>query len=542
MTRFILLFFLCSSSLSLFAQLPEFTRQDTLRGSITPERAWWKLQYYHLTVAVHPEDSSLSGTNLIRYQVLDTPLEMQIDLQPPMRIDKILQGRKKLDFRQNGNAWYVKMPPQEVGQMQEVEVHFSGQPTVAARPPWDGGLSWDKDEDGNDWIVTTCQGDGASLWWPCKDHLYEEPDSMLISVNVPDHLMDVSNGRLREVRQHRDGTKTFHWFVSKPISNYVINLNIGNYTHFSEVYEGEKGPLDCDYYVLPYNLEKAKQQFKEVPRMFESFEHWFGPYPFYTDGYKLVDVPYPGMEHQSSVTYGNYYANGYRGRDVSQTGIGFQFDFIIVHESGHEWFANNITYKDIADMWIHESFTAYSENLFVDYHFGKAASGQYVRGTRANINHDRPIQGPYHVNHSGSGDMYPKGANMLHTLRQLVDDDEKWRTILRGMNETFAYQTVNGKQIEDYLNAHTEQDLSAFFDQYLRDIRVPILEYTFRQNRLAFRWINCIPGFDMPVNVVINGKAQWLIPKTHWTEIRTESAEQVLEVDPNFYIGVMKDN
>lgn len=541
--KFKLLFLLFLSPLvCLFAQQPEFTRQDTLRGSITPERAWWKLQYYHLTVAVHPEDSSLSGTNLIRYEVLDTPLEMQIDLQPPMRIDKVLQGRKELGFRQDGNAWYVQMPPQAVGQMQEVEVHFSGQPTVAARPPWDGGLSWDKDKDGNDWIVTTCQGDGASLWWPCKDHLYEEPDSMLISVNVPDHLMDVSNGRLREVRQHRDGTKTFHWFVSKPISNYVINLNIGNYKHFSEVYEGEKGPLDCDYYVLPYNLEKAKKQFKEVPRMFEAFEHWFGPYPFYQDGYKLVDVPYPGMEHQSSVTYGNYYKNGYRGRDVSQTGIGFQFDFIIVHESGHEWFANNITYKDIADMWIHESFTAYSENLFVDYHFGKAASGQYARGTRANINHDRPVQGPYDVNHSGSGDMYPKGANMLHTLRQLVDDDEKWRAMLRGMNETFAYQTVNGQQIEDYLNAHTEQDLSAFFDQYLRDIRIPVLEYTVRGDRLVYRWSNCVSGFDMPIRVTLGDQPHWLTPRTSWTEMEVTDAEKQLLVDPNFLIAVMNYN
>ena len=244
---------------------------------------------------------------------------------------------------------------------------------------------------------------------------------MLISVRVPEGLMDVSNGRLRKVDTHKDKSKTFHWFVANPISNYVVNLNVSDYVHFSEKYEGEKGTLDCDYYVLPYHLEAAKKQFKDVARMLQAFEHWFGPYPFYEDGFKLVEVPYPGMEHQSSVTYGNGFENGYGGRDVSGTGWGFKFDFIIIHEAGHEWFANNITYKDIADMWVHEGFTAYSENLFLDYHYGKEASAEYVIGTRKNIRNDRPIIGVYDVNYSGSGDMYSKGANLLHTLRQIVN-------------------------------------------------------------------------------------------------------------------------
>ena len=534
----LLMLFLCPAAL--LAQAPVFDRQDTLRGSITPERAWWKLRYYHLEVAVDPGDSSLSGVNHIRYEVLDAPREMQIDLQAPMRIDRVAQAGKDLKFRQDGHAWFVEMPQLRSGEIHEVAVHFSGRPTVAARPPWDGGVSWDKDEDGNDWIVTTCQGDGASLWWPCKDHLYEEPDSMLISVTVPEQLIDVSNGRLRGVDTHGNGTKTWHWFVSKPISNYVVNLNIGNYVHFSETYAGEKGILDCDYYVLPYNLEKAKKQFREVPRMLQAFEHWFGPYPFYEDGYKLVDVPYPGMEHQSSVTYGNYYRNGYRDRDLSYTGLGLEFDFIIVHESGHEWFANNITYKDIADMWIHESFTAYSENLFVDYHFGKAAAGRYVRGTRANITHTRPVQGIYNVNYSGSGDMYPKGANMLHTLRQLIDDDEKWRGILRGMNAEFAYQTVTGAQIEGYLSQHSGLELGAFFDQYLRDVRVPVLEYDFRGEVLFYRWSNCVPGFAMPVKVRLGEGETWLHPSRQWKELPVPQNRQSLDLDPNFYIALMK--
>src|SRR5690606_7352637 len=251
--------------------------------------------------------------------------------------------------------------------------------------PWDGGFSWKKDDNGNDFVATSCQGLGASVWWPNKDHMYDEVDSMLISVRVPKALMEVSNGQLRGVEDHKDGTNTYHWFVNNPINNYGVNVNIGDYVHFSEDYNGEKGILKMDYYVLKYNLEKAKQQFKDAPRMMEAFEHWFGPYPFYEDGYKLVEVPYLGMEHQSSVTYGNGFENGYLGRDLSGTGWGLKFDFIIIHESAHEWFANNITYKDIADMWIHESFTAYAESIFVEYFYGKKAGAEYVIGTRRGI-------------------------------------------------------------------------------------------------------------------------------------------------------------
>jgi aminopeptidase N len=300
--------------------------------------------------------------------------------------------------------------------------------------------------------------------------MYDEPDSMLISVNVPDNLMDVSNGRLRSVEIKANKTKTYNWFVSNPISNYGVNINIGDYVHFSEVFKGEKGDLDCDYYVLKDNLEKAKEQFRQVPMMLKAFEHWFGPYPFYEDSYKLVEAPYLGMEHQSSVTYGNGFKNGYLGTDLSRTGWGLKFDFIIVHESGHEWFANSITYKDIADMWVHESFTNYSENLYVEYYYGKEAGSEYVIGSRRNIKNDRPVVGIYDVNYEGSGDMYYKGGNMLHTLRQIINDDEKWRGILRGMNGDFYHQVVTGEQIENYLSEKTGLNLTSIFDQYLRDL------------------------------------------------------------------------
>ncbi|MFB0910325.1 MAG: M1 family aminopeptidase, partial [Flavobacterium sp.] len=332
-------------------------------------------------------------------------------------------------------------------------------------------------------------------------------------------------------------TKTFNWYVSNPINNYGVNINIGDYVSFSEKYKGEKGDLDCNYYVLRDNLAKAKEQFKDVPRMLKAFEHWFGPYPFYEDSYKLVEAPYLGMEHQSSVTYGNGFKNGYRGRDLSGTGWGLKFDFIIIHESGHEWFANNITYKDIADMWIHESFTNYSESLFVEYYYGKKAGFEYVRGIRKNIQNDKPIVGHYDVNNEGSSDMYYKGANMLHTLRQIVNDDEKWRTILRGLNSAFYHQTVTTKQIENYLSSAVGIDLEPFFNQYIRDTRVPTLEYYFKDSSLSFRWVNCVKDFDMPVKIFLNGDEKWIKPTTTVSSVSTTIENPKLKIDANFYVA-----
>ncbi|MCB0613868.1 MAG: M1 family metallopeptidase [Phaeodactylibacter sp.] len=517
---------------------PSFTRQDTLRGSITPERAWWDLTYYHLDIRVNPADSTIAGSNTIQYRVLAPGQRMQIDLQAPMKVEKVVQNGKTLSFQQDGNAWFVELPdPRKPGAIETVAVHYSGRPQVARNPPWDAALSWRTDDNGKPFVATSCQGDGASLWWPCKDHMYDEPDSMLISVRVPAGLMDVSNGRLRGIENNGDGTKTYHWFVDNPINNYGVNVNIGDYVHFSETYQGEKGELDCDYYVLPYNLEKAKEQFRDVPRMLAAFEHWFGPYPFYEDGFKLVEVPYLGMEHQSSVTYGNGFQNGYRGYDLSGSDWGLKFDFIIIHEAGHEWFANSITYKDIADMWVHEGFTAYSENLFLDYHYGKEASADYVIGTRRNIRNDRPIIGLYDVNQSGSGDMYYKGANMLHTLRQVVNDDEKWRSILRNMNRDFYHQTVTSRQIEAYLSRQAGRGLSAFFDQYLRTTMIPALEYRAEGKKLRYRWSNCVDGFDMPVKVLLDGKEQWLEPVAgKWKQQKMAGGLNSLVLDRNFYV------
>ncbi len=535
--RLLLLCLLSLGTAAAYAQKPVFTRQDTLRGSITPEREWWDLTYYHLNVRVNPADSTIRGVNTIQYKVLEPKQLMQVDLQEPMQVEKVVQNGKELQFTREGNVFYIQLAEkQRAGAVQSVDVFYGGKPIVSTNPPWSGGITWKKDAKGNPFVANSNQGDGASIWWPCKDHMYDEPDSMQISVRVPENLMDVSNGRLRRVEEHNDRTKTYHWFVSNPINNYGVNISIGDYAHFSEKYNGEKGVLDCDYYVLKENLEKAKVQFKDVGRMLQAFEHWFGPYPFYEDGYKLIEVPYLGMEHQSAVTYGNGYQNGYRGRDGSGTGWGLKFDFIIIHESGHEWFANNITYKDVADMWIHESFTNYSESLFLDYHYGKEASSAYVIGTRNGIKNDKPIIGHYDVNKSGSGDMYPKGGNMLHTLRQLVNDDEKWRGILRGLNKEFYHQTVTTQQIEGYLSKHIGRDLSSVFDQYLRDIRIPKLEYQMAGNKLRYRWSNSVHDFNMPIRVYIGGTEKWLEPTTAWKETKGLKKNAEVKVDPNFYV------
>ena len=525
-------------STTILAQDPVFTRQDTLRGSITPERAWWDLTYYHLSVNVNPTDSSFTGSNLVGYRVIETSDLMQIDLQPPMQIISISQDGVKQKFTKDGNAWFVQLNGvQKKGDIKYLQIEFGGNPQISKRPPWEGGVSWGQDRKGNPFIVTANQGDGASLWWPCKDHPSDEPDSMLISITVPDPLMNVSNGRLRNHEHHSNGTNTSHWFVSNPINNYGVNINIGDYVHFSDVYEGEKGPLDCDYWVLPYNEKKAREHFKQAHLMLDAFEYWFGPYPFYEDGYKLVEVSYPGMEHQSSVTYGNGYKNGYGGQDVSRTGYGMKFDFILVHESGHEWFANSITNWDEAEMWIHESFIAYSENLFVDYFWGKEASAAYCRGTRLNISNDRPILGIYGVNHPGSGDMYAKGANMLHTLRQMVDDDQKWREILRGLNEEFYHQTVKSEQIENYISEQSGLDLDAFFDQYIRDTRIPTFEYALLNGKMRYRWGNCIKGFHMKLKVYLNEEMTWLDATQKWQNLNTAKPIRSVTIDRDFYVA-----
>jgi aminopeptidase N len=533
---FFFLFLFHKSILS--AQYVPITQQEKLRGSITKERVWWDLLHYTLEVKVDDVKRFISGSNVVKYKVLKDYQVMQIDLQAPLKITKVLQNDNELSFKTKGNAHFIELfEEQVIGKTYEIKIFYEGIPTVSVRPPWTGGFTWSKDENGNGFIATSNQGIGASIWWPCKDHMYDEPDEgTVMMITAPKGLMDVSNGRLKKVAENSDETKTYTWEVINPINNYGININIGDYVHFSEIYKGINGELDCDYYVISYNLDKAKEQFKQASMTLEAFEYWFGPYPFYEDGYKLVEVPYLGMEHQSSVTYGNRYKNGYRGRDLSGTGWGLKFDFIIIHESGHEWFANNITCKDIADLWIHESFTTYSEVLYLDYHFGTKAGNDYLIGIRRNIKNDQPIIGTYDANREGSTDMYAKGANMIHTLRQVINDDEKFREILIGLNKEFYHQTVTTQQIEEYISKESDIELSSFFNQYLRSTKIPVLEYQRIKSKIKYKYNNTVKDFDLPLKVLVNDKELWINPTGKWKELEVGLSDPTFEIDPNFYI------
>lgn len=510
-----------------------FTHQDTLRGSITPERAWWDVTKYSIGVKPDYNNKTIEGTTTISFKVLKPGSKMQIDLQQPMEITTVQSKGANLPFVRDGNVYYINFPqPLSAGKDEEINIRFAGKPREAIRPPWDGGWIWKKDEKGRPWMSVACQGLGASVWYPCKDHQSDEPDNgASLAITVPDTLVAVGNGRLANKQNNNDGTVTYNWTIKNPINNYNIVPYIGKYVTFHEDFPGEKGKLDCDYWVLDYDLDKAKEQFKQAAKMLKCFEYWFGPYPFYEDGFKLVESPHLGMEHQSAVAYGNKFKNGYLGRDLSGTGWGEKWDFIIVHESGHEWFANNITSKDIADMWIHEGITNYSETLFTECEFGKDAGTDYVVGCRKLIENDMPIIGHYGVNQEGSGDMYYKGGSMMHTIRQVFDNDEKFRQMLRGLNKDFYHQTVTTKQVEDYISKKAGKDLSKVFDQYLRTTQIPALEYYFiadeknkSKMRLYFRWIDCMKGFNLPVKVMLaKDKAVWIKPgDKEWKYISTD--------------------
>lgn len=526
--RLLIVFFIFYISFSSFGQ---YSHDDTLRGSILPERSWWDVQHHHLRVNIQPEHKTISGSNQLVFKTITHGKIMQIDLQAPLKIDSVLYQSNPLSFNQHSkNTWYVMFQDYLVlDQLNTVTIYYSGRPIEAKNAPWDGGIVWSKDELGNDFIASACQGIGASAWWPCKDHGYDEPDmGVIVELTTPKKLMSVSNGRL--INDTIIGEeRTTKWQVINPINNYGVNFNIGNYTSWDSLYQGR---LPMTFYALKQHANEAKKQFKDAFRMMDAFEHWFGPYPFYEDGYKLVEVPYLGMEHQSSVTYGNGFKNGYLGNDLSQTGWGLKWDFIIIHESGHEWFANNITAKDNADLWIHEAFTSYSEAIFTEYHYGKEAGAAYVRGIRANILNDKPLIGNYGVNDDHTTDIYYKGSNLLHTIRQLVHDDTKWRNLLREMNAHFYHQTVDSKDIEGFMSNFLGLSLNSIFDQYLRTKDLPFLKIKKQGKFYRYKWENCIPNFDMPIDVFINGIKTRLNPETKFKKIK---AKQV-EIDDNYYI------
>ena len=519
-----------------------FTHQDTLRGSIGKGRMKWDVLKYEISVQPDYVNKTISGENKIT--LMDSGINlMQIDLQKPMILDSVVSLNKSYSFDREENVYWIKINNQieKIPIKRSFIFYFHGKPQEAINPPWDGGWIWKKDKYGNPWISVACQGLGASIWYPCKDTQQDEPDEgAVLNIIIPDSLTAIGNGRLKSQTKLNNHLVKYTWTVTSPINNYNIVPYIGKYTHFSEKYAGLKGNLNLDYWVLNYNLEKAKKQFNDVKKMMKAFEYWFGAYPFYEDGYKLVEAPHLGMEHQSAVAYGNKFMNGYLGRDLSNSGWGMKWDFIIVHESGHEWFGNNITARDIADMWIQEGFTNYSETLFTEYYYGKKASNQYVQGLRDRITNEKNIIGPYGVNKEGCSDMYDKGGNLIHTIRQIINNDHKFRKILTGLNESFYHSVVTSQQVEDFITLKSGIDFSVVFNQYLRSTKIPKLEYYFTENKLFFRWTNTISDFKMPVKIKTGNdiKESWIYPENNWKyyPIKKNQGVNKLKVNPNFYI------
>lgn len=517
----------------------EFTRQDSLRGTNNEFRNWWDVKHYKVNVEPDFSTKSIKGTSTITFDISAKQGSdlIQIDLQEPMKIVHVkLNGQEIKEFKQDGNVYFITVGKKLKAKDNLLELQYQGNPRVAIKAPWDGGWIFTKDEKGRDWMSVAVQGLGASAWFPNKDYLGDEPDNgMELEIVTPKDLVGVGNGRLVSEKTIKD-KKIYKWKVVNPINNYNIIPYIGNYVNFKDTYQGEKGKLDLNYYVLDYNLEKAKIQFEQAKLMLKSFEYWFGPYPFYEDSFKIIDAPHLGMEHQSGIAYGNKFKNGYLGRDLSGSGWGLKWDFIIVHEAGHEWFGNNITEKDVADMWIHESFTAYSETLFTETYYGKKAADEYVRGTQNAIQNDIPIIGVYGVNQEGSGDMYYKGANMIHTLRTWLNDDVKFRGILRGLNKEFYHQTVTTAQIENYIAQNSGLDLTAFFNQYLRTIDIPTLEIKQENNQISYRYTTIVEGFKMPLR--LNNSEITIYPTKDWQVLNQSTIKKVsdVEVNPNYYI------
>lgn len=522
-----------------------FTHADTLRGSNGPFRAWWDVTHYDVQVRPDFGTKSIQGTTSITFTAVADGQRMQVDLQQPLEVRSVTfakdSSRVDLHYSREGNVVWVNLAqPMAKGTHARLTVNYGGTPREARNPPWDGGWIWKTDAEGHPWMSVACQGLGASVWYPCKDFQGDEPDSAALHITVRDSLKGIGNGRLHSVAHNADGTSTWTWAVVNPINAYNLVPYIGRYVHFGEVYQGLEGPLDLDYWVLADNEAKAREQFKQVPGMMACFEDWFGPYPFYKDGYKLVEAPHLGMEHQSAVAYGNHYKNGYLGRDLSGSGWGLKWDFIIVHESAHEWWGNSITTADIADMWVHEAFANYAEALYTECRFGKPAGEDYVIGLRNNISNDIPIIGAYGVNKEGSGDMYYKGANMLHTIRHIMANDSLFKAMLRGLNKHFRHAVVSGAEVEAYISQFSGRDFSKLFQQYLRTTQVPVLQWTVRGGKLHVRFAQCVDGFAMPVRIIVNGEERMVPISDQWSSpaYGLKKRTATLLADRNWYITV----
>jgi len=499
----------------------EFTRKDSLQGGFSFERTSYDVQRYDLNIAINPEERSIIGYNDITFKIVENTSKIQVDLFENMQVDSIVFEGKKLKYKREFGAVFLDFEKQLAKNTSDKKIRFyySGKPLVAKNAPWDGGFVFKKNNNGKPWIGVAVQGTGASLWYPVKDSQSDEPDfGASIKVAVPNGLMNVSNGRFLGSEDLKNGYTRWDWEVKSPINTYNITVNIGDYVHIHDNLDG----LDLDYYVLRNNEEKAKKHFEEVKPMMNCFQSKFGKYPFAEDGYKLVETSYLGMEHQSAVAYGNKYRKGYMGSDMTGTGIGLLFDYITIHETGHEWFGNSITSKDIADMWIHEGFTTYSESVFVECLYGAEKAQEYLAGQKRLVQNDRSVIGHYQVNSEGSTDMYYKGAQLLNTLRHIVNDDKKWWKMLLKYSETNRHKIIDTDAVISFFNAETGRDLTPVFRQYLNFQNIPTLEYKIAEKTVEYRWKTDVTNFKMPVilkfdakEIRLEGTNTWQSYKVH---------------------------
>ncbi|MFL9844403.1 M1 family metallopeptidase [Flavobacterium rhizosphaerae] len=525
---------------ALSAAAQTFTRRDTLQGGLRPERTSYDVQRYDLNITINPDKKYISGYNDITFNVVAETAKIQVDLFENMQVDSIVFENKVLEYKRDNDAVFIHFPKSLAEKSeQKICFYYSGNPVIARNAPWDGGFIFSQDSNNKPWIGVAVQGTGASLWYPVKDTQTDEPDQgATIKVAVPNGLMDVSNGSLLGRTNLGNGYTRWDWEVKNPINNYDITVNIADYAHIHDNLNG----LDLDYYVLQENKDKAAKQFEEVKPMLECFQEKFGPYPFYEDGYKLVETPYLGMEHQSAVAYGNKYKKGYLGNDLSYSGIGMLFDYIIVHESGHEWFGNSITSSDIADMWIHEAFTTYAESVYVECRYGYEKAQKYINGEGRNVLNDKPIIGIFGVNKEGSGDMYFKGALMLNTMRHIVNDDNKWWEILHNFAVFFHNSVLNSQSVVNYFSTQSGISFTPVFNQYLHYTQIPVLQLKVSGNKLQYRWQTDEPNFTMPVEISVDGKTIRLQSTNHWqkTKIACKTLEDITVATDKFYVKVQK--
>jgi aminopeptidase N len=521
------------------AQTPQrtITRADILRGGYGPYRANNDLLSYDLDVRVDPERKFIRGKNTIRFKMLKDDTRIQLDLYANMNIDKILLGSTQLKYEREFNAVFVDFPRTlKRNSVYSIDFYYSGNPTETGRF---GGIAFRKDPAGRPWINTACQGVGASVWWPNKDQQRDEVENMRLSVECPSSLVDVSNGQFLGKTDLADGYTRYDWFIHYPINNYCVSLNVGSYVHFSNLLN----KLTLDFYCLPENLEKAKRQFAQVKTMLQCFQTYFGEYPFKKDGYKLIEVPYSGMEHQSAVTYGNHFANGYLERDWTGVGVSLKFDFIIVHESAHEWFGNSITAADTSDEWIHEGWGTYAECVYVECMFGHEDALKYVNGYKTKVRNREPVIAPAGVNATPPQDMYFKGALFLNTLRSVIDDDVRWWRLVRDYYGHFKYRNIGTEDVVKFFNERTKKDLTPIFDQYLRHNNIPALELEFQESdsSVSYRWIADVKEFAMPVKVGRKDNWQLIRPTTEWKRMKLEVKKNDFEVATDlYYVNVMK--